>query len=308
MKIKTNYSDLAKGKRRSARDCPVALAIRRYIGDKDVTVSVDGYVLIEGHKYSLPDHVRRFISLFDENIDVSPIEFELVSDEEDATTLATFSALQLRVSESEGRLAAQDMAIADKNQTIIHLSEEIKKQRQLANDALANLYTCREMRDSAETKVFQLENALKEVTENIVANTQKALNSKQEKLDQLDAALDSWIKLADERFKLIRGKNDKILALEAETRRWSEAEKETARKHQEQCSLYVGRIQELEGILESKQNLVSALAPSLRTSRRHSPLPLPSLYPRGLSSNRVVPVHFVSHKNQIKLAKTPSFQ
>jgi chromosome segregation ATPase len=103
-----------------------------------------------------------------------------------------------------------------------------------------------------------LENALKEVTENIVANTQKALNSKQEKLDQLDAALDSWIKLADERFKLIRGKNDKILALEAETRRWSEAEKETARKHQEQCSLYVGRIQELEGILESKQNLVSA--------------------------------------------------
>jgi uncharacterized coiled-coil protein SlyX len=85
----------------------------------------------------------------------------LLSDEEDAETLTTFSAFQLRVSESEGRLAAQDMAIADKNQTIIHLSEEIKKQRQLANDALANLYTCREMRDSAETKVFNWKTLLK---------------------------------------------------------------------------------------------------------------------------------------------------
>jgi hypothetical protein len=57
--------------------CPVALAIQRYMGAKDVVVSVDGYVLIEDHKYLSTQRSGDLLLFLMRGNPIAPIEFEL---------------------------------------------------------------------------------------------------------------------------------------------------------------------------------------------------------------------------------------
>lgn len=76
MKITVTAEDIAYGKVRSCRECPVALAIRR--ANPSADIYVDGYrIAIDDGRAVTPDIAREFIGAFDGGYPVEPFEFEL---------------------------------------------------------------------------------------------------------------------------------------------------------------------------------------------------------------------------------------
>jgi sulfatase maturation enzyme AslB (radical SAM superfamily) len=78
MKTKTicvTEENIRKGRRRSGRSCPVALAIRRAFKTKNVNV---GFLVTVGKmNYTYPRKVDEFICKFDNEKTVNPMSFVL---------------------------------------------------------------------------------------------------------------------------------------------------------------------------------------------------------------------------------------
>jgi len=68
---------IAVGQKNNTCFCPVALAIREKITNCYVTVNNFTAILGEDY-YTLPKPVSDFIEKFDNNLEVSPLEFELL--------------------------------------------------------------------------------------------------------------------------------------------------------------------------------------------------------------------------------------
>ena len=80
MKIKVTKEHIKAGQRKSARYCPVALAVTEAVGHL-VYVSneyIDCHPQHKYKKYAMPDEVANFIHNFDNNGSPEPFEFELV--------------------------------------------------------------------------------------------------------------------------------------------------------------------------------------------------------------------------------------
>ena len=75
MTITVTARDIAMGKPKHPRSCPIALAMRHQTS-RGVFVDSDCIFLNED-RFSLPAKARRFIALFDDGFDVSPMSFEL---------------------------------------------------------------------------------------------------------------------------------------------------------------------------------------------------------------------------------------
>lgn len=67
--------DIRNGRRNNATGCPIALAVRRATGCKDVEVSSD--VTIKGQMACSDEHVKRFVIAFDAKRKVKPIRLKL---------------------------------------------------------------------------------------------------------------------------------------------------------------------------------------------------------------------------------------
>lgn len=85
MKISVTEEDIDNGFFRDARNCPVALALKRGFGVSSVEVSEDmlhirgvrAETRICSVRVETPERVRRFIWEYDRYWDVEPFEFEL---------------------------------------------------------------------------------------------------------------------------------------------------------------------------------------------------------------------------------------
>jgi len=75
MKVCVVEDDIKKGVQGSSGYCPIARALKR-LGCEGVWVDLHT-CSIGGRPYSLPISVRHFIARFDNDKDVSPLEFEL---------------------------------------------------------------------------------------------------------------------------------------------------------------------------------------------------------------------------------------
>ena len=76
MKITVTQDDIDNGIRRSCRDCPIALALRRRFPSADI--HVDGYgIAIEDGRAFVPLLARRFADDFDNGRPVCPFELEI---------------------------------------------------------------------------------------------------------------------------------------------------------------------------------------------------------------------------------------
>lgn len=74
--IKVTQEDIDMGHKRSAIECPVALALRREVGN--LRCVGNSYIELNNRKYSTPEIVQNFIFQFDHNyIAMDPFEFEL---------------------------------------------------------------------------------------------------------------------------------------------------------------------------------------------------------------------------------------
>lgn len=76
MKIQVTSTDISRGKKAKACQCPIGLAARRVFKER-VIVDSDGCHLMGGGRYSLPKEAQNFISRFDKGEPVEPFEFEL---------------------------------------------------------------------------------------------------------------------------------------------------------------------------------------------------------------------------------------
>lgn len=79
MKIQVTSEHIQNGKRTSAFNCPIALAMKD-TGLANVSVGPKHAVVVNtaGDKIiSLPIEVRSFIKTFDDNLPVEPFEFEI---------------------------------------------------------------------------------------------------------------------------------------------------------------------------------------------------------------------------------------
>lgn len=77
MKIIVTNDDIAQGKAGDCEACPIAIAARRVL-NRAVKVHID-WMEVEGSAYDLPVEASRFVSLFDENEAVEPLEFDLIA-------------------------------------------------------------------------------------------------------------------------------------------------------------------------------------------------------------------------------------
>lgn len=77
VRIEVTQNDIRKGKRGSCFNCPIARAVKRATGCKDVDVDSDGTISLENGEVVIPSSIKRerFIEKFDDKEKVSPIVF-----------------------------------------------------------------------------------------------------------------------------------------------------------------------------------------------------------------------------------------
>jgi hypothetical protein len=75
MRVEVTLEDIAQGKPHDPECCPVALALKRALPHRHVLVQ-DGSLKIEGEVYYMPTAVKAFVGLYDNGLDVAPIEFD----------------------------------------------------------------------------------------------------------------------------------------------------------------------------------------------------------------------------------------
>lgn len=76
MKITVTKQDISRGIPKNFRRCPIARAIRRATGIKDVK-ALPGYASVLGRYTHLPLVATDFIYRFDAGVDVEPFTFSL---------------------------------------------------------------------------------------------------------------------------------------------------------------------------------------------------------------------------------------
>lgn len=76
MKIDVTDLDILKGLCYHRTLCPVALAVKRVVGTKNVAVG-HAFIKINDKPVDLPSNVRVFIAKFDQQEEVDPFSFNL---------------------------------------------------------------------------------------------------------------------------------------------------------------------------------------------------------------------------------------
>lgn len=78
MKFTITQEDIKKAIRRSPWSCPVALCIRRTVGDKmSVRIERPHFVVVGGRHYPASPELQLFMDAFDNGRNPKPISFEL---------------------------------------------------------------------------------------------------------------------------------------------------------------------------------------------------------------------------------------
>jgi hypothetical protein len=84
--ISVTADDIAQGKQRDCRRCPIACAVRRAfphavvdVDEADINIWKSGLIAETFREYVLPDEAREFISAFDAGESVKPFTFEAVA-------------------------------------------------------------------------------------------------------------------------------------------------------------------------------------------------------------------------------------
>lgn len=85
MKIKVTSKDIMRGKTNSCRECPIALAVKRGLGVKNVSVDGDSIrVADKDYKridyYKITKKLWNFINNFDIGLYVEPFNFRLIKE------------------------------------------------------------------------------------------------------------------------------------------------------------------------------------------------------------------------------------
>jgi hypothetical protein len=80
MRIRVTDNHIGKGERRSIFCCPIALAIKKRIGMRNISVGIH-QVRIEGKLFELPSEAKGFIEDFDTGRPVAPFTFDLPIEE-----------------------------------------------------------------------------------------------------------------------------------------------------------------------------------------------------------------------------------
>lgn len=83
MRIRVTEADICNGERLSSSGCPIALAVKRRLRRKIVSVSVGYADVVVGLRenpraiYPLPADALEFANAFDDGKDVTPFDFDL---------------------------------------------------------------------------------------------------------------------------------------------------------------------------------------------------------------------------------------